>query len=514
MVSALLFLSSYYPVGASSLGWLFLVPLLLAMRAGFVGWRTAWLGGAVVWGGSMWWLGYVTPVGAALLLVMMGGTWVLWFVVAQPVLRMAPSTRSRDNIAVSAALATLWVGVEGVCQWIFGGLPWNPVAVSQTENLAILQLASLGGTALVSWLMVFVNGIVALSLVRLWREISNAQKLKPHLDFSLTMALLGGAFLFGVGRVWEKVEATEPKAELRFAALQGNIPQDEKFDFAASQAALDKYAGMTRFAAEAKPSLILWPETATGATMFQDRVFTQTIAELSREAGYSLLLGVVDYDGESYYNAAMLFGPKETGYTTYHKQRLIPFGEFLPGRALAPWLARFFPLPLDYQAGSAGEGLLPLVVEGRPVPVGVLICFEDLFAERARQRALSGALVLVNLTNDGWFRDSPAAWQHARHAVFRAVETGLPLIRCTNTGVTCQIDRYGRMREVLVDAGGKVIGAEGFLAASAEIRLDPPRTFYVLGGWLFSLACQVILGLGLVMVVVRWWCGGRAVQVS
>jgi apolipoprotein N-acyltransferase len=118
-----------------------------------------------------------------------------------------------------------------------------------------------------------------------------------------------------------------------------------------------------------------------------------------------------------------------------------------------------------------------------------LICFEDAFAEEAREHVTDGADFLVNLTNDGWFGKGPAQWQQAAAAVFRAVENGVPLVRCTNDGVTCWIDAQGRLREVFSVAGNNY--EAGFMTAKIPLRTSGERggTFYNLHGDWFGWSC-------------------------
>ncbi len=485
--AAVLWVAAFPPFEQVWAGWVCLVPLMLAVRAGKADWRHAWAAGTAAWVGTVWWLGYVTVPGMLLLAMYLGGYWAAWAWVWDRLSRRFAETTSRGNLAAAALGACAWTGLEWARGWMFSGFPWTGLGVSQFRNIGINQIAALGGVELAGWLLAFANGVFALTLVRLKREAERSQRLRPHLDFSLTMALAGGAFLWGVSRYFAPAP---PARDLAVGFVQGNVPQAEKFEEMAQAEILERHVEATHLLAAANPDLILWPETATGTGMFQDRALTAAVMELAEGARHGLLIGALDYDGRDYYNAAFAFPPGEGRFSVYRKEHLVPFGEFIPGRRWFPWLGALVPLPLDYRPGNGG-GVLAIGTPAGPVRAGVLICFEDVFPGLAGRRAAAGAELLVNLTNDAWFRESPAAWQHAAIAVFRSIETGLPMVRCSNHGVTCVIDRLGRIVRVLEDDTGRAVGVRGTMLARVAVPERPAPTPWARGGRYFGLLCAV-----------------------
>jgi len=442
----------------------------------------------------MWWLCHVTAVGMLLLCVYLGGYWGAWCALLRPLMARFPEATTRANLAIAFVAAVGWVGLDAIRAWLLSGFPWNGLGVSQFENLGIIQIARLGGVELVTWLVVFANMIGALTVVRFYREMRRSQKLKPHFDFSICMALIAGAFAWGIGIVWSKPKAA-PKT-VRFGIVQGNIPQERKFDPVEAYRTIETYLNFTAFltvgsGGSGRPDIVLWPETATGTGIFQDRALMEAMRDLMRTAKYSVIMGSIEVSRGEFYNSAILFLPEEGGYRSYKKQRLVPFGEFIPFRKWIPWLGTIAGLPGDYSFGDGTDAILEAPARAGAVKMGMLICFEDTLPGLARARARDGAGLLVNITNDGWFRESPGAWLHVANAIFRCIETGLPMVRCANTGVSCIIEPTGRVADLLRN-GKKIVGLSG--AFARDVALAPPveQTVYVRWGHVFPLCCLAL----------------------
>ena len=181
------------------------------------------------------------------------------------------------------------------------------------------------------------------------------------------------------------------------------------------------------------------------------------------------------------FNAAFLFDPEGRFAAVYHKQKLVIFGEYIPLVRWLPFIKWFTPITGSF---ASGDRVVPFEMdslERRPparqesnadipgagsetgapdrVKTSTLICFEDVFPELAREYVQDDTDFLVNLTNDGWFGEGAAQWQQAAAAVFRAVENGVPLVRCCNNGLTCWADATGRLREIFKDQTGSVYGS-------------------------------------------------------
>jgi apolipoprotein N-acyltransferase len=508
LASGVLVAMAFPPFEEPVLGWVGLMPVVWALHARRMRWWQLWAGGFLCWILQLWWVGHVTWVGTALLCTYLGLYWVAWGRWMALVFSLFPERNSSGNLACALLGATGWTALEEVRGWLFSGFPWNNLGVSQYKNAALVQTASVGGVELLGWVMMVVQLVFALTALRLIREVRGGGRMRAHWEFTGALALLGVVFIHGVMCL-----VPEPRAGagappvLSMGLVQGNVPQEVKFSPMSLEETVAAYTAPTAALAGAQPDVIVWPETATGVGIFQEAFVRAEVTGLVQEHGVTLLAGTVEEDEDgSLYNAAVLLAPGlEEGAVraaAYKKQHLVPYGEFLPGRKWFPWLWSWLDMPLDYKPGPRSRGVM--LLPGREVSplAGLLICFEDIMPHLARARAEAGAHLLVNLTNDGWFRDSPAAYVHMTNAVFRAVENRLPLVRVTNTGVSCVVSPEGIVTNILQDDEGRHTAVAGAMVARVPI---PERrgTFYQARGHLFGDACAVVMGVVLLLRV-RW----------
>jgi apolipoprotein N-acyltransferase len=227
----------------------------------------------------------------------------------------------------------------------------------------------------------------------------------------------------------------------------------------------------------------------------------RTIVELVQTNRVWLVFGGDDReermeDGKrvvDYFNAALIMNPDGQIEDVYHKRRLVIFGEYIPLVRWLPFLRYVTPIDDGLAAGAKPGWLRTREPAAR---LGMLICFEDAFPQSARDTATEDTDFLVDITNDGWFSESAAQWQHAANASFRAVENGLPLVRCANNGLTCWVDACGRMRGVPAGMASDIYGA-GFKTISIPLLAPGEKresTFYHQHGDWFGWACVLISG--------------------
>ncbi|MEW5893332.1 MAG: apolipoprotein N-acyltransferase [Pseudomonadota bacterium] len=310
----------------------------------------------------------------------------------------------------------LWLLSEWLRGWLFTGFPWLALGYSQVPVSPLAGYAPVLG-------VYGVSGLVALSAAAL--------ALRRWLPLVLALALwLGGWGL-------QQIEWTRPVGTpFTVSLLQGNVAQSLKFRPEQALRTLQDYLHLTR---SSRARLIVLPETAL--PMFLDQTppdYLELLADHARRTGGDLLLGVPERlsDGR-YFNSVISLGVSPS--QTYRKQHLVPFGEFVPWGF--GWIVDYLHIPLsDFARGD--EVQPPLAVAGQQVAVN--ICYEDAFGEEII-RALPAATVLVNVSNDAWFGDSFSPWQHLQIAQMRALETGRPMLRANNTGITAIIDAKGRI---------------------------------------------------------------------
>jgi apolipoprotein N-acyltransferase len=321
------------------------------------------------------------------------------------------------------ALALAWVLVEWIRSWLLTGATWLSVGYSQIDT-PLASVAPVAGVYGVGLLLVLIAGGLAAGLLK----PLSLRWMAPVLMAAVTVV---AALL--LDRDW-----TTPSAEpLRVALIQGNIDQARKWDPNARDAIIAQYREQTEAAFGA--DLIIWPESALPVVYQDAQPAIERLAARAQRAGSTLMLGApaADPAGAGLFNAVVVPG-EDTAF--YYKRHLVPFGEYVPLRHLAGGLLDFVGTPLgDFSAGHSAK---PLQVAGHAV--GVSICYEITFGAEIAA-ALPQAQWLLNVSNDAWFGDSPAPWQHLQMSRMRALELGRPLLRATNTGVSAIIDSRGAL---------------------------------------------------------------------
>ena len=227
------------------------------------------------------------------------------------------------------------------------------------------------------------------------------------------------------------------------------------------------------------------------------------VMDLAASADTDLLLGTIDVDQQDVYNAALLVSDGGEHVQVYRKIHLVAFGEYVPGRHTVPLLAQIVgdQVPADFKAGKEPT---VFTLTNSEIHVAPLICFEDTIGELTRQFVLPnetspGANLIVDVTNDGWFQRSAGSHQHLANAIFRCAETRRPMIRAANTGVTCFINQFGRVTQMLRDDTGSTF-TEGVLTGEIKVPTEQELTFYVRHGELFAKMCAVITLIAIAIV--------------
>ncbi len=338
----------------------------------------------------------------------------------------------------------IWVGLEFIRTHALTGFPWGVLGYSQFANTLLVQCADIFGVLGISFILVFCNG----GLVRVWLLILEQKKRQGLLrNLSITIGclimILSLALGYGKFRIATVDRWIQKAPAPRITVVQGNIPQEKKWDKTFKNHTVDQYG---RLSLEAnQPDLIIWPETALPFYYGRDVQFSNRVDVIVREARSHFLIGspaVDTTDGSvKYYNRAYMLNPISLVIGTYDKTHLVPFGEYVPLQEVL-----FFIKKLTAQAGNFSKGRTgtqPLAFDQHKT--GVLICFEILFPDIAREFTANGADLLTTMTNDAWFGRTSAPGQHFSIAVLRAVENRRSVIRAANTGISGFIDPTGQI---------------------------------------------------------------------
>jgi apolipoprotein N-acyltransferase len=494
----------------SSLGWLLLIPV-----SGFpiLGW---------------------VALGAYLALY--PALWV-WLMMEWEGGKEKPGSWSRRTLwALGGAAA--WVALEMIRARLFSGFPWDPLGASQFQLIPLIQIASFTGVYGVSFLVMW----FALSLFSAIRMIFRRPGSRLAWEVDILLPLIAVTVVYAVG--FARMNRLPTGGEtLRITLVQPSFPQSLIWDSQANTNRFRQVLELTERALtlarpnhqptshpadtlssparerEEKMHLLIWPESAvpesTEANVQAIRnlasthhvwfIFNAEYVQWRAEAKNN-----DDYD---VFNSAFLFGPDGRFRGVYHKQNLVIFGEYIPLVRWLPFIKWFTPIRSGF---AAGTNAVPFVLErwsptrseaqtaeppaaseaGAPdrVVTSTLICFEDVFPHHVRKYVQADTDFLLNLTSDGWFGQGAAQWQQAATAVFRAVENGVPLVRCCNNGLTCWADATGRMRDIFKDPDGSVYGP-GFMTIEIPVGVKREPTFYTWHGDWFGWGCVGLAGI-------------------
>ena len=394
----------------------------------------------------------------------------------------------------------LWCGLELVRSRFMGGFAWNQLGVVPV-NSGFGAPAALGGVYLCSAVVVLINGTIAGIAERMWKpERSGFANLKRlgSLETLLAFGAVWGIYSCASLASGQETASPVEGKSLKVAMVQRNFPCVFK---AQEEKPLAVYERLLGNVAALGPDLVVLPESALcefGAVDQQGAVrFAEWVSQ--RTGGAALLAGGTRYEDGKTYNSAALYSTNSV--SIYDKVHLVPFGEFIPGDKWITALQKLAPV------GSCTPGelkLLPLPASDAnlDLDLGVAICFEDTDSAQMRELARIGANVLFFITNDSWFSQSVEAEQHAWQSVARAIETGLPVVRVGNSGVTGTITPDGRTSWLAGPNGRPLVDREGTMMDKVVIRSAPAPTLYTLSGdWLLGIAFALII---LSMILVKY----------
>ena len=412
---------------ALSLGWIF----------GFVFWLAAipWIAYTVkTFGGVSW------PLALLALGIAAGIYAVPMSLMAGVMALAAPRTGAATILTWGAA----WVAQEGFRStvFVFGGFPWILLGSALADHPALVQSAALGGVALTSFLVAALNAALLVALTRSART-SRLLWLAGAAGVAVAVAIGGDLRL-------RRLPEGEPI--LRAGVVQPNVPQLLRWENGTAGRQYDELVAQTRrLVAQDHPDVVLWPESASPYSWSWDAGYRESVRALCRELGVAILFSTVWSDAPSrpealYRNAALLVTKDGPVLPPYSKQRLVPFGEYVP---LAGLLRFVGPITRAVPGAFTPADRSELLRLGG-VRLGGAVCYEVVYPWIARQHVRAGADVLFTLTNDAWYGTAGARRQHWQAAALRAVETGRPLVRAAITGISGAVDPAGR---VLVTIG-------------------------------------------------------------
>jgi apolipoprotein N-acyltransferase len=467
--------------------WFALVPLLFAAEGknGYRSFLMAWLCGFLFYAGLMYWIVVVTttygklpyPAGV-LLMLMLSGFLALYFALPFALVRFV---EAKYELSLPLLLPVFWVALEYIRSFLFSGFPWENLGYSPYRLLPLMQFADITGVYGISFLIVLVNAVLYLVL----RGI--ALKQLPWKAIAVTILMLASALGYGRIRLQEVAALSAGSPSLTVGLIQGNIPQDIKWDAAFRDEALKRHRDLTLSALQAGAELVVWPESATPFYFQNEPEYQAMLFDLIRDSRSYLLIGspslAVEQKHYVSFNSAFLLTPDAAVAGRYDKIHLVPYGEYVPLKELLFFVNKMVEGIGDFRPGK-GISLMPLPAS----PFGVLICYEIIFPDLTRRFVKQGAGFLVTITNDAWFGNTGAPYQHFSMAVVRAIENKRWVARAANTGISGIISPTGTIQ------AASTVFTEAFLTGS----IHPLQiiTFYTRYGDIFALSlCAVAFAL-------------------
>ncbi len=387
----------------------------------------------------------------------------------------------RFQIAGMWLAPAVWVSMEYLRGILIGGFPWSPLGNTMVTLLPIAQLASVAGVQGLSLLVGFFNvgfAIAAVSTGR--RQMLSAG---TSIGLILIVSIWGGLRL--------RADELTHGQSIKVGLIQGNIPQEDKWNPARADMILDRYLQLSRQAVENGAQFLIWPEAST-PFYFEEEPEGEIVRRLVRDLRTPLLLGsdeIEQGDSPRTYNSAFMLDPAGATAAVYRKMHLVPFGEYVPFQRVLFFVG---PLVEAVSAFSPGTRVTMMPVEGHMVSTA--ICYEVTYPALQREAVRQGSEMLTTITNDAWYGESSAAFQHFEMAAMRAIEQGRYLVRSANTGISGIIDPYGR---VLIQTNlfetAAVVG---------EARFVQARTVYATIGDLaaYLSAAVVVVALAVAFV--------------
>lgn len=484
---------SFTPVDFGAAGWLALIPVSVLMRCRELPRRSYRIitFSAFIWAVlTLQWMRLGHPA-------MILGLLALAFYLSLyfPLLVFLVRRIRCSGIPLWISLPVVWTALEFVRAYVMTGFSWYYLGHSQYQWSSLIQISDITGAYGVSFLVAMASGALAefvppIRLVK-WDLVESADRVcvcserQKRIGVTVTALLIGVCVVYGTARMSDSVSADGPVVAL----VQGNMTPEVKHDSNQAGKIIQEYDVLSRHAASLRPDLIVWPETMFPRADLlvsedvsdeeflrmlpappEDSMQAQQAVEhwrdgytrillhnRSQEFNVPVLYGLTTYhatpDGIKTYNSAALVRPDypNHGYVgRYDKIHRVMFGEYIPLESWFPSLVKLTPFEAGY---GIDAGTDPMIFDLNGVRIAPIICFEDTVPQLVRKvmRAASAPAnapdVLVNMTNDGWFRGSSELDQHLITASFRCVETRRPMVRAVNTGISAFIDSNGVIRE-------------------------------------------------------------------
>ncbi|MFN3740467.1 MAG: apolipoprotein N-acyltransferase [Thermodesulfovibrionales bacterium] len=504
VISGALLVLSFPQPGISILAWIALIPLLFEITKRDLTKKETFIKGfsfgMVYFFGTLYWIyhsvhfyGGLSLIPSIMVVLLLAAYLSIYTGLFTYLISLIHRKTLYPMILIAPAI---WVSLEYIRTYLFTGFPWSSIGYSQYKFLSLIQIADITGIYGISFLIVAFNAAF-LDIILLKKRLSEIPfyPLAPQVTgFLLLIMAFIATFSYGYWRL-----SQQQGNMVKISIIQGNIPQDKKWEPAFQQEVMNIYKELTRKVVNTdSPQLVVWPETAIPFLFSEpavsssppgieqqniNEIMSKDLIEFVRAINTYLLFGSIRKETEDrqefFTNSAFLLNKDGKVTYIYDKIHLVPFGEYVPLRSILFFIDKITVGIGDYRPGRDTKRAIS--------PFGnfsTLICYEIIFPGLVRESLREGGDFIVNITNDAWFGNTSGPYQHFSMAVFRAIENRKPVIRAANTGISGFIDSNGRIQ----------VATPLFkrMAISMNIRLDNRRTFYTRFGDLFVYFCLVV----------------------
>ncbi|MBI2027610.1 MAG: apolipoprotein N-acyltransferase [Deltaproteobacteria bacterium] len=387
--------------------------------------------------------------------------------------------KNKSKISELVLLPIIYTSIEFLYPQLF---PWY-LGGSLYEKIAFIQFIDITGMSGLTFFIVLIN----ILFLKIALYVAKPQKhLFPLKGALSAIALSLAIFLYGQWRILDVYRHSEKSRPISFSLIQTNIGNFEKsIEVQSNLSVIDQVQKrnfqMARAASESKRTdMIVLPETAVPGSLNVNDKTKYEMAAFAQELKTNLYFGGYAETGKHTFNTAYYLNAKGEVVGRYDKIYLLMFGEYMPLSNIFPFLKDLIKEVSDFTPGSEIQNF-PLKTEF----IGPLICYEDIIPSFVRRVVKNGATVLLNLANNSWFGESACPYQHLALSVFRSVENKVPLVRCTNTGISAFIDATGKIQNKSKLGSAEIL--------SGEVKAPHIQTIYSKIGSMFAVICCVFL---------------------
>ncbi len=389
-------------------------------------------------------------------------------------------------------IPSIWVALDWIRSLPESAFPWMDLGYGFAQVPLLCQSADVLGHHGLTFSVLLMNTFFSLLLVP-------GSERRPVVRLAVPLVAVLCTLVLYSGLRWQQLEKCLQDADVMTVGIvQGNVSQEQKWKPAEQESTVKSYVDQSRklMGSKPRPELLVWPETSLPFHPVRHPLLIP-IRDLLEQEHVMLMAGAPWYEkGTSgnnqflFYNSSVLFNSNGDIVARTSKSQLVPFGEYVPFAELIPFVA-----PLVEAVGNFSRGEIANPPACKKARIGVLVCFESVFADISRKWVDAGANLLVNITNDAWYGKSSAPHQSLAMTRLRAVETRRSVVRSANTGFSGFIDPMGRVFQV----SSLFVPWEG----SQQVQIMEGRTIFVRGGYLFAPLCFVLTGLFFIIAIIK-----------